>query len=65
VGALRRGSPRARWPADTFDDFIERNAELLDPKLLEQHFTRELLFSDAARSDVVEPDIRALPLLAA
>jgi hypothetical protein len=56
---------RERWPADTFEGFIELNARLLDSKLLEQHFTRQLLFSDAARSEIVEPDIRPLPLLAA
>jgi hypothetical protein len=56
---------RERWPADTFGKFIELNADLLDAKLLEQHFTRDRLFSDAAHSDVVEPDIRPLPLLAA
>jgi hypothetical protein len=56
---------RERWPADSFDQFIERNAALLDPKLLDQHFSRELLFSGAARATVVDPDIRPLPLLAA
>jgi len=56
---------RERWPANTFDRFIERNGELLDPKLLEQHFSRELLFSDSARAEIVDPDIRPLPLLAA
>jgi hypothetical protein len=56
---------RERWPADTFDQFIERNTALLDPKLLEQHFSRELLFGDDARARVVDPDIRPLPLLAA
>lgn len=56
---------RERWPADTFDEFIELNVDLLDSKLLEQHFTRDLLFIDAARTAVVEPDIRPLPLLAA
>lgn len=58
---------RQRWPADTFDEFIESdaNAELLDAKLLERHFTRDVLFSDEARAVVVEPDIRPLPRLAA
>jgi hypothetical protein len=56
---------RQRWPADTFDEFIELNAALLDARLLEQHFSGGLLFSDAARADVVEPDVRPLPALAA
>jgi hypothetical protein len=56
---------RERWPADTFVQFIERNKALLDPKLLDQHFSRELLFSDSARAEIVSPDIRPLPTLAA
>jgi hypothetical protein len=54
---------RQRWPAQSFDEFIERNDALLDPALLEQHFTRRLLSSAAARSALVEPDLRPLPLL--
>lgn len=56
---------RQRWPAKSFDEFIERNAALLDSKLLERHFTPGLLFSDGARAAIVEPDIRPLPALAA
>ncbi len=56
---------RRRWPGDTFAQFIEINADLLDSRLIEQHFTPGLLFSDAARAGVVEPDIRPLPVLAA
>lgn len=55
---------RERRPADTFERFIEANPELLDSRLLERHFSRELLFSDTARADMVEPDIRPLPFLA-
>lgn len=54
---------RERWPADTFEHFIEINADLLDPTLLEHPFTRELLFSEAARTGVVEADLRPLPAL--
>ncbi len=56
---------RQRWPAETFGEFIELNAELLDTGLLERHFSRGALLSDAARAGVVEPDIRPLPVLAA
>jgi len=55
---------RQRWPANSFDAFIELNPELLDARLLERHFTPEVLFSEGARADVVEPDIRPLPTLA-
>lgn len=56
---------RQRWPADTFEEFIEVNSDLLDSRLLERHFSRQVLFSAEARTDVVEPDIRPLPVLAA
>ncbi|MGH2927033.1 MAG: hypothetical protein ACRDL8_02385 [Solirubrobacteraceae bacterium] len=54
-----------RWPADSFDEFIALNTGLLDARLLEQHFSRGLLFSDEARATIVEPDLRPLPVLAA
>lgn len=56
---------RERWPAATFDEFIERNPALLDPKLLDHHFSARLLAADEARSAVVAPDRRPLPALAA
>lgn len=55
---------RERWPADTFDEFIERNPDLLDAMLLEHFYSRDQLFSDSARAEVVDPDLRALPALA-
>ncbi len=55
---------RQRWPAESFGAFIERNPALLDPKLLEHFYSPTRLFADAARSAVVEPDLRALPALA-
>jgi hypothetical protein len=56
---------RERWPAASFDQFIKRNAALLDPKLLEHHYTHGVLFSDRSRAEIVDPDIRPLPALAA
>ena len=55
---------RERWPADDFNQFIDRNPELLDPKLLEHFYSPDLLFSDAARAAITSPDRRALPVLA-
>jgi hypothetical protein len=55
---------RERWPADSFERFIERNPALLDSKLLGHHFSRDLLACDEARSTVVDPDLRPLPALA-
>lgn len=56
---------RERWPALSFEAFIESNADLLDSKLLERHFSHDVLFSHEARAGLVEPDIRPLPILAA
>lgn len=56
---------RERWPADSFDEFIERNPDLLTPELLEHFYSRDVLFSERARSEIVGPDRRSLPVLAA
>ncbi len=55
---------RARWPAASFQAFIERNPGLLDQRLLDHYFSPDLLGSEAARSSVADPDRRALPALA-
>jgi len=54
---------RQRWPAESFDGFIDRNPDLLDPTLLEHFFSPELIRSEAARAEAVEPDRGALPAL--
>ncbi len=56
---------RERWPAGSFDEFIARNPDLLDAKLLEHFYSPNLLFSDAARTAVTSPDRHPLPALAA
>jgi hypothetical protein len=56
---------REHWPADSFAVFIERNPELLEPKLLEHFYSSERLFSEEARAAAVDPDLRALPALVA
>jgi hypothetical protein len=53
-----------RWGADSFDGFIERNPDLLDRRLIEHFYSRELLFSESARGAWADPDIRPLPALA-
>ena len=52
-----------RWGAQSFEEFIERNPELLDGKLVEHFYSRELIFSDSARAVWVDPDLRPLPTL--
>ena len=53
-----------RWGANSFDEFLERNPELLDSKLLEHFYSRELILSEGARATFVAPDLRPLPALA-
>jgi hypothetical protein len=53
-----------RWGTESFAEFIERNPELLDPKVLEHFYSRELIVGEPARSGWVDPDLRPLPTLA-
>ncbi len=55
---------RQRWPADSFEEFLDRNPQLLDAGLLGHFYSPGLLASAAARSAWVAPDLRALPALA-
>jgi hypothetical protein len=48
-------------PSLSFDEFLERFPGLLDRRLLERHFSRELLAAAAARQGSVAPDLRPLP----
>lgn len=48
-------------PADSADAFIARNPALLDTGIMLTHYSRERLFSDAARRDFVEPDLTPIP----
>jgi hypothetical protein len=52
-----------RWGAESFEDFIERNPDLLDPRLIEHFYSRELILSESARLVWEIPDIRQLPAL--
>jgi hypothetical protein len=53
-----------RWGAESFEAFIERNSDLLDRKLLEHFYSRELILSAPAREVWVDPDLRQLPTVA-
>ena len=55
---------RERWPADGFEEFIARNPQLLGRDLLGDYYSPQLLWSESARSDWIEPDLRGLPTLA-
>ena len=51
--------------AASADDFIERNPQLLDSKIMLTHYSAGLLFSDPARAAFVEPDLDPIPRHAA
>jgi hypothetical protein len=53
-----------RWGADSFEEFLDRNPMLLDSKLIQHFYSRELLFSAPARAAWTAPDLRRLPALA-
>jgi hypothetical protein len=55
---------RERWPAASFEEFLDRNPQLLDSGLLGHFYSPGLLASGQARSAWVTPDLRALPALA-
>jgi len=52
-----------RWGADSFDEFLKRNPELLDGTLIEHFYSRSLLFNDASRASWSTPDRHRLPAL--
>jgi len=43
------------------DDFIARNPLLLDSKIMLTHYSADLLFSEQARADFVEPNLEPIP----
>ena len=47
--------------ASSADDFIARNPLLLDSKVMLTHYSADLLFSDQARADFVEPNLDPIP----
>jgi hypothetical protein len=54
---------RQRWEAQSFEAFIERNPDLLDRKLIEHFYSRELMLSTPARAAWLRPDLHQLPVL--
>ena len=52
-----------RWGAESFEEFMDRNPDLLDRKLIEHFYSRELILTESARAAWVRPDLRRLPAL--
>ena len=42
-------------------DFIKKNPQLLNTKIMLSHYSPETLFSDEARASFVDPDIEPIP----
>ena len=62
VAALRRCA-HPTLGAESFEEFIDRNPDLLDRKLIEHFYSRELILTESARAAWVRPDLRRLPAL--
>lgn len=52
---------RSPVAAASAEAFIEANPALLDTRIMLTHYSRERLFSDAARQAFVEPDLDPIP----
>jgi hypothetical protein len=48
---------------ETFDDFLAHFPQILDNRLIQQHYSAELLWSPLARGQWVEPDLVLMPAL--
>lgn len=43
------------------DEFINKNPEMLDTKIMMTHYSAGVLFSDEARAEFVQPDLDPIP----
>lgn len=43
------------------DDFINKNPDMLDSKIMLTHYSAEVLFSDKARKTFVQPNLEPIP----
>lgn len=47
--------------AESADAFIDQNPQMLDSKIMLTHYSAELVFSEEARAQFVEPDLAPIP----
>ena len=52
---------KATSGSESADSFIDQNPELLASKIMMTHYSAEVLFSDEARAQFVEPDLGPIP----
>jgi len=43
------------------DSFIDKNPKMLDTKIMMTHYSAEVLFSDEARTNFIEPNLDPIP----
>lgn len=55
------GDLTQKAPEINFDQFMEAHPELARSSLMEDYYSRDLLFSAEARKQFVEPDLQDLP----
>lgn len=48
-------------PTQSSAEFVARAPDLLDGRIMLTHYSAEILFSDAARTEYVEPDRQPIP----
>ncbi|KAJ3065826.1 hypothetical protein HK102_007806, partial [Quaeritorhiza haematococci] len=60
---ISKGEGDIQFTINDFEGFLEGNLELLDKTLWTQYFSGDLMFSEGARSGIVEPDKQKLPEL--
>jgi hypothetical protein len=46
---------------DSADDMLSRSGVLLDPGVMLTHYSKEILYSQAARASFIEPDLDPIP----
>jgi len=51
--------------SNSSDEFIEKNAALLDSKIMLTHYSKDVLFSEQARAAFIEPNLDQIPRYAA
>ena len=47
--------------ATSADDFIDQNSKLLDSKIMLFHYSDDVLFSEAAKTAFIEPNLEPIP----
>jgi len=47
--------------AESADEFIDKNTVMLDSRIMMTHYSANVVFSDEARKELVEPGLSPIP----